>query len=193
VNKTVNIKLLVKRLIENDKNALDGLYHYYYPRLYYFIKGFLKVEDEVDDVIQDVFVKLWENRNNITSVETFNSWVFTVTKNEVISLFRSKIKKAEFETRIRETVIQTESFTDTMLEYNEIKGRVDQLIEQLPEKRRQIFKLSREQGLSQKEIANQLGISVKTVEDHMMHAIRFMRENLKSSDLITLLYLAIFF
>jgi RNA polymerase sigma-70 factor (ECF subfamily) len=63
----------------------------------------------------------------------------------------------------------------------------------LPEKRRQIFKLSREQGLSQKEIANQLGISVKTVEDHMMHAIRFMRENLKSSDLITLLYLAIFF
>jgi RNA polymerase sigma-70 factor (ECF subfamily) len=193
VNKTVNIKLLVKRLIENDKNALDGLYHYYYPRLYYFIKGFLKVEDEVDDVIQDVFVKLWENRNNITSVETFNSWVFTVTKNEVISLFRSKIKKAEFETRIRETVIQTEIFTDTMLEYNEIKGRVDQLIEQLPEKRRQIFKLSREQGLSQKEIANQLGISVKTVEDHMMHAIRFMRENLKSSDLITLLYLAIFF
>lgn len=193
MNKTVNIKLLVKQLIDGDKNALDKLYHFYYPRLFSFIKGFMKVDDDIDDVIQDVFIKLWENRNNITNIETFNSWIFTVTKNEVISLFRLKIKKAEFESRIREKAIQTESLTDNTLEYNEIKERVDRLIDQLPEKRRQIFRLSREQGLSQKEIANQLGISVKTVEDHMMHAIRFMRENLKSADLITLLYLAIFF
>lgn len=187
-----NLKTIVKRLAGDDKKALDELYNYYYPRLYAFAKKFLKVEDDINDILQDVFVKLWENRKNIKNVETFNAWIFTITKNTVISYFREKIKLTEFESRVREMATSEGYLTDTTAEYEDIKEKVGQLIEQLPEKRKQIFKLSREQGLSNKEIATEMGISVKTVEDHMMHAIRFLKNNLKTLDIITLLYLALF-
>jgi len=186
------IKELVKGLIGDDKKSLDGLYNFYYPRLYAFAKGFLKVEDDINDIIQEVFIKLWENRKKIKNIETFNAWIFTVTKNAVITYFRQKTKLAVFESRVREIAISGEYYLDSTVEYEDIKEKVDFFIEQLPEKRKQVFKLSRENGLTQKEIANQLGISVKTVEDHIMYAIRYLRENLKSIDIITLLYFAIF-
>jgi RNA polymerase sigma-70 factor (ECF subfamily) len=184
--------MMVKRLAGGDKTALDELYNYYYPRLYSFAKRFLKVEDDINDILQDVFIKLWENRKNIKNVETFNAWIFTITKNAVITYFRTKTKLVEFESRVREMAISEGYFTDTTIEYEEMKEKVGLFIELLPEKRRQIFKLSREQGLSNKEIAGQLGISVKTVEDHIMHSIRFLKNNLKTLDIITLLYLTLF-
>ena len=178
--------------MDGDKKAFDGLYNYYYPRLHSFIKSFLKTEDDIDDIVQDVFVRLWENRNKIKNVETFNAWIFTVTKNAVITLFRERIKQSSFESRIRELVVQNENYLDTSVEYNEIREKVEKIINQLPEKRKLIFKLSREQGFSNREIADHLGISVKTVEDHMLHSIRYLRKNLQTFELITLLYLAIF-
>jgi RNA polymerase sigma-70 factor (ECF subfamily) len=192
LNNPVNIKNLVKGLINGDKKAFDGLFNFYYPRLHSFIKKFLKTETDVDDIIQEVFIKLWENRTKINNVETFNSWIFTVTKNIIITLFREKVKQSGYESYVRNIVVQDVGFIDTTLEYNEIREKVEKIINRLPEKRKQIFKLSREQGLSNKEIAAQLEISVKTVEDHMMHSIRFLHKNLESLELITLLYLAIF-
>lgn len=189
---TNQLNILVKALINNNKTALDELYNYYYPRLYTFAKRFLKVEDDINDILQDVFIKIWENRKNIKNVETFNAYIFTITKNTVISYFREKIKVADFESRVREMATTEGYLTETAAEYEDLKEKVDQLIEQLPEKRKQIFKLSREQGLSNKEIAGEMGISVKTVEDHIMHAIRFLKNNLKTLDIITLLYLALF-
>ena len=183
---------MVKRLAGDDKTALDEFYNYYYPRLFTFAKKFLKVEDDINDILQEVFIKLWENRRNIKNVETFNAWIFTVTKNAVITYFREKTKLVEFESRVKAMATSEEYFADTALEYEDVKYKLEQIIEQLPEKRRLIFKLSREQGLSNKEIAGQLGISIKTVEDHMMHSIRFLKNNLKTFDIITLLYLTLF-
>ena len=192
MNEGVNIKSSVKRLADDEKKAFDELYFFYYPRLYAFAKRFLKVEDDLKDILQNVFVKLWENRKNIKNVETFNSWLFTITKNDIISYFREKTKLLAFENRVKEIAASKEYTFDDRVEYLDIKEKVDQLIEKLPERRKQIFKLSREQGLSHKEIAEQLGISPKTVEDHIMHAIRFLRRHLKTIDIVTLLYVSIF-
>ena len=186
------VQAWVKGLISDDKKALDMLYNFYYPKLYSFAKGFLKVEDDINDILQEVFIKIWENRKNIKNVETFNAYIFTITKNAVITYFREKTKLSSFESRVREMATSEGLFLNPSIEYEDIKEKVEQLIDHLPEKRKQIFKLSRENGLSHKEIATQLGISVKTVEDHIMHAIRFLREHLKTLDIITLLYMAIF-
>jgi len=187
-----NLNTIVKSLVSDNKKALDELYNYYYPRLYAFAKKFLKVEDDINDILQEVFIKIWENRKNIKNVETFNAYIFTITKNAVVSYFREKTKLIAFESRVREMATAEGYLTENTAEYKDIKEKVDQLIEQLPQKRQQIFKLSREQGLSNKEIASEMGISVKTVEDHIMHAIRFLKNNLKTLDIITLLYLALF-
>lgn len=192
MNNDFNIDHIVKRLAADEKKALDELYNFYYPRLYAFAKKFLKVEDEINDIIQDVFVKLWENRRKIKNYETYNALIFTITKNAIISYFREKIKQDSFHERVKEMATSNAVFMDDSVEYEDIREKVDLLIEQLPDKRKQVFKLSREQGLSNKEIAEQLNISIKTVENHTMHAIRFLRKHLKAIDIVTLLYLTIF-
>lgn len=184
---------IVKDLRNGDKQALDEIYKFFYPKLYVFAKSFLKVEDDVNDILQDVFVKLWLNREKIGKVETFNSYLFTIAKNAIVSYFREKSKDQKFEARVKEILVSAENEYNDELEYKDLKQNLESIIDQLPDKRKQIFKLSREEGLSNKEIAEKLDISVKTVEDHMRHALQFIRKHLKTIEIFTLLYVSLFF
>lgn len=191
MNSEESIYKLIKGLIDDDKKSFDDLYFYYYPKLYAFSKTFLKVEDDINDILQEVFIKTWDNRKKIKDVETFNAWIFTITKNSVVTYFREKIRQKDFESRVRKMAVGELVFNDS-LEYKDLKERVDQLVEQLPEKRKMVFKLSREKGLSNREIAKKLEISIKTVEDHMLYSLRFLRNNLKDFEVLTLLYISLF-
>ncbi len=184
---------IVKDLRKGDKQALDEIYKFFYPKLYVFAKSFLKVEDDINDILQDVFVKLWLSREKIGKVETFNSYLFTIAKNAIVSYFREKSKDQKFEARVKEILVSAENEYNDELEYRDLKQNLESIIDQLPDKRKQIFKLSREEGLSNKEIAEKLDISVKTVEDHMRHALRFIRKHLKTIEIFTLLYVSLFF
>jgi RNA polymerase sigma-70 factor (ECF subfamily) len=191
MNSEESIYKLIRGLIDDDKKSFDDLYFYYYPKLYAFSKTFLKVEDDINDILQEVFIKTWDNRKKIKDVETFNAWIFTITKNSVVTYFREKIRQKDFESRVRKMAVGELVFNDS-LEYKDLKERVDQLVEQLPEKRKMIFKLSREKGLSNREIAKKMEISIKTVEDHMLYSLRFLRNNLKDFEVLTLLYISLF-
>ncbi|RIH67076.1 RNA polymerase sigma-70 factor [Mariniphaga sediminis] len=191
MNSEESIYKMIRGLIDDDKKSFDDLYFYYYPKLYAFSKTFLKVEDDINDILQEVFIKTWDNRKKIKDVETFNAWIFTITKNSVVTYFREKIRQKDFESRVRKMAVGELVFNDS-LEYKDLKERVDQLVEQLPEKRKMIFKLSREKGLSNREIAKKLEISIKTVEDHMLYSLRFLRNNLKDFEVLTLLYISLF-
>jgi len=184
---------IVKDLRKGDKQALDEIYKFFYPKLYVFAKSFLKVEDDINDILQDVFVKLWLSREKIGKVETFNSYLFTIAKNAIVSYFREKSKDQKFEARVKKILVSAENEYNDELEYKDLKQNLESIIDQLPDKRKQIFKLSREEGLSNKEIAEKLDISVKTVEDHMRHALRFIRKHLKTIEIFTLLYVSLFF
>ena len=184
---------IVRGLVQGDKQALDEIYKFFYPKLYVFAKSFLKVEDDINDILQDVFVKLWLNREKIDKVETFNSYLFTIAKNAIVSYFREKSKDQKFETRIKEILVSRELKYNDELEYKDLKKNLETIVNQLPDKRKQIFLLSREEGLSNNEIAEKLGISVKTVEDHMRHALQFIRKRLKIIEIFTLLYVSLFF
>ncbi len=184
---------IVKDLRKGDKQALDEIYKFFYPKLYVFAKSFLKVEDDINDILQDVFVKLWLSREKIGKVETFNSYLFTIAKNAIVSYFREKSKDQKFEARVKEILVSAENEYNDELEYKDLKQNLESIIDQLPDKRKQIFKLSREEGLSNKEIAEKLDISVKTVEDHMRHALRFIRKHLKTIEIFTILYVSLFF
>ena len=187
-----NAEKIIQRLKKDDKSAVDELFGYYYPRLYHFSKSILKIETEIDDILQEVFVKIWLNRQKISSAETFNSYIFTITKNEVLNLIRSKLKDHTFKEELYLRSVAEEYQTQNHLEYNEIKIAIDRLVEDLPEKRKQVFILSRTEGLSNKEIALQLNISEKTIEDHITHAIKHIKSSLKDMGVISLLYFFLF-
>ncbi|NEW83887.1 MAG: RNA polymerase sigma-70 factor [Mariniphaga sp.] len=187
-----NIAEIIRRLKKDDKSAVDELFSYYYPRLYHFSKSILKIENDIDDILQEVFVKIWLNRQKIGNVETFHSYIFTITKNEVLNLIRSNMKDHTFKDELYLRSVAEEYQTQNQLEYDEIKSGIDHIVSSLTEKRQQVFLLSRTEGLSNKEIAQQLNISEKTVEDHITHAIKHIKSCLREMGMISLLYFYLF-
>lgn len=183
---------IIRRLKNDDKSAVDELFKYYYPRLYHFSRSILKIENQIDDILQEVFVKIWINRYKIGNAETFNSYIFTITKNEVLNLIRSNLKDQTFKDELFLRSVAEEYQTQNQLEFDEIKSCIDKIITSLPEKRKQVFVLSRTEGLSNKEISVKLEISIKTVEDHITHAIKHLKKSMTDMGIASLLYFYLF-
>ena len=188
----INTEKIIHRLKNDDKSAVDELFGYYYPRLYHFSKSILKIEDGIDDILQEVFVKIWLNRYKIGNPDTFNAWIFTITKNEVLNLIRNNLKDQTFKDELFLRSVAEEYQTQNLIEFEEIKAGIDKIVTSLPEKRQQVFILSRTEGFSNKEIAQQLNISEKTVEDHITHAIKYIKNSMKEMGIISLLYFYLF-
>ncbi len=183
---------IIKRLKKDDKSAIDELFGYYYPRLFHFSRSILKIENEVDDVLQEVFVKIWLNRQKIGNAETFNAYIFTITKNEVLNLIRKNLRDQNFRDQLFLRSVAEEYQQQSQLEFEEVKAGIDKIVANLPEKRQQVFLLSRTEGLSNKEIARQLNISEKTVEDHITHSVRKIKNAMKEMGILSILYFYLF-
>ena len=183
---------IIRRLKKDDKSAVDLLFGYYYPRLYHFSRLILKIETDIDDILQEVFVKIWLNRQRIGKAETFNAWIFTITKNEVLNLIREKLRDQTFRDELFLRAVAEEYHAPIPVEFDEIKAGIDKIVAALPEKRQQVFILSRTEGFSNKEIALQLNISEKTVEDHITHAIKQIKLSLKEMGILSSLYFYLF-
>lgn len=187
-----NLNKVLHNLANDDKNALEDLFNYYYPRLYQFSKSFLKLEDGIEDILQEVFVKIWKNRTNIRSSETFSPYIFTMTRNLLLNELRRRLSNQKTKEKILKLSVLDEYHSFDKLEYGELKETVDQIVNNLPEKQREVFLLSRYEGLSHKEIAERLDISTKTVEYHISQSINTIKNKLEQLGLISLLYFYLF-
>jgi len=184
---------LANRLKSNDKEAINLLYNQYSKRLYQFIYRYLKTEADTLDLIQEVFIKLWSNRSGLQNDSNLESYLFTIAKNSIISTFRKKISEKDYFDYIKHRAVNTNSLaTEKQVDFDLLSDEIDKLIDQLPKQRQLIFKLSKEKGYSNKMIAEQLKISIKTVEDHITKARKFIRENLQEYGLLALLFLELF-
>jgi len=190
--KTDKQKQILTDLRANDKNAINELYESYSRRLYNFAFSYLKTEEDTLDVIQNVFINLWEKRESIKSDTNLEAYIFTIAKNGIISLFRKKISEKKYLEHLQKTAIVAEDNLDDKYDYDLLNDRIRKLIDELPEQRRRVFLMSKEDGLGNKEIASELNISVKTVEDHKAKAKKFIREKLANSGFITALFLELF-
>ena len=184
----VNMNSVIYSLVNNDKKALDKLFTYYYPRLYHFSKSYLKSEDGIEDILQEVFIKIWKNRANIRSSATFTPYVYTITRNLLLNELRRLRNKQKLKDNIYKSSVLEEHRSYSIIEYLELEKAVGQLINKLPEKQRNVFSLSRRKGLSNKDISQELEISKKTVEYHISHSIRVIKSELYKLGLMTLLH-----
>lgn len=184
----INLNTTLKRLASDDKKALEELFNYFYPRLYQFSKSFLKLEEGIDDILQEVFVKVWNNRSNIRATETFNSFIFTITRNLLLNELRTRLNSQKMKEKIQKLSVFDDYNTIENLDYEELKETVDQIVSKLPKKQREVFLLSRYEGLSHKEISEKLNISTKTVEYHISQSINTIKSKLSQIGLTALLY-----
>ena len=187
-----DLEIVLQKLAGNDKKALEELFNYYYPRLYNFSKSFLKLEEGIDDILQDVFIKIWNNRTTIHNSATFNPFIFTITRNLLLNELRKRLNNQKLKDKVQKLAVAEEFNTFEKIEYSELREIVDEIIQKLPDKQKQVFILSRNQGLSYKEISEKLNISVKTVEYHIAQSTSSIKSKLKQLGVISLLYFYLF-
>lgn len=188
----LDINRVVLELKKGDENALDELFQFYYPKLFSFARTFIKNSPAIDDVLQEVFIRIWNNRASINSASTFNALIYTITKNLLLNELRAMVSDEKMRGELKFQAVATEFATQQKVEFNEVKTQVEKVIAELPEKQEQIFRMSREEGLSYKEIAEKLQISVKTVEYHMSQALKVIKSRLKELGLYAMLYCYLF-
>lgn len=184
---------LLTRLKNGDMLAFDQVYERYCHKLFSFVSKIVKDEAEAEDIVQEVFVKIWESREKLGDYKLLNSYIFTIAYNSSVSIIRRRIVDKKYIEHLKNSsIIHSAPETVTEFEFNELNKHTQKLIDGLPERQKQIFLLHREKGLSYAEIAVQLGISKNTVEVHMVRALKYLRENIDNSLLVNVLFVCLF-
>lgn len=184
---------LVEKLRNGDVPAFDLAYEKYASNLYAFSFKYLKSKVESEELVQSVFLKVWENQKNLKREASFKSYLFTIAYNEICNLFRQRCYLRKFidETMVTKTDSSVE--TEEQIDYQFLLGQIDQIIYNLPEKLRIVFHKSRQEGKSTKEIAAELGLTSGTVDNYISEALKIIRNNLIEKHFSVVLYFALFF
>lgn len=172
-------KELIIRLIEGDAEAFEKIYYNYVKRVYFFAIRYLKDESETEEIVQEVFTKIWESRLNIDPDMSFSGYILTITRNTIFNDNRKKINHQAYCTYIINYLQKNKQNLEDEIIYKDLMEILNEAIDRLPQKRQEIFKLSRMQGLPYKEIAKKLLISEKTIETHMRLALRDIKLTMK--------------
>ena len=183
---------LVEKLRKGDVNAFDQVYLKYAGKLYAFSFKYLKTKDEAEELVQSVFLKVWENQRTLKSDTSFKSFLFSIAYHEICNLFRQRSYLRKFmESSLisnREASVEAEEQIDAQF----ISEHLDRIIAKLPEKQRIIFKKSRQEGKPSREIAADMGLTAGTVDNYLSESLRFIRNQLKDKDFVLLLFVWLF-
>jgi len=186
-------KDLLLRISNNDELAFMSFFDLYHKRIFNFIFKFLKDITESEDLTQIIFIKIWEKRALMSTINSVDGFIFTVAHRIVIDYFRSKNtkhkKNIQFDHPNDEQISTLSS--DDLMKRHEFELIYNKAIDLLPKKRKEVFVLSKHEGLSNKEIAKRLNISVKTVENQMTSALFSLKNYLKQFDFISLIFFII--
>lgn len=167
---------LLQLLIKDDKQAFTALYHRYWKLLYAMAFKRLKDNQLAEDVIHDVLLSVWKNRLQL-QIDTLQNYLVSATKYAVMGVIRKKLRQQQHENL--PNVVSYESRTENALYYKQLFDFAMREMEMLPEKCKLVFKYSRQAGLSNREIAETLQISQKTVENQINKALHHLRFSMK--------------
>lgn len=181
-------ELLVKELIAGNENAFRALFDKYYNAIYAYSRSMLKSSEFAEEIVQDVFLRVWLHRDRINSEFSFKSYIFTIARNLTFNFLR----KAVHDKKLKEEIFyKSQPFYNPtekkILEADYEKIR-KQAIAQLPPKRKRIFEMSRNEGKSYEEISKELGIAVSTVKTQMSRALESIKNFLQKNMDTTLLF-----
>ncbi|HCC52396.1 MAG TPA: RNA polymerase sigma-70 factor [Porphyromonadaceae bacterium] len=179
---------LIQALKQGSHKAFDRIYQMYSKRLYAYSLQFTKSPEEAEDIVQDVFVKIWTNRDHIRQNETLRSLLFIMAKHHLINAYRSRLNHPVYEEYVKYTETLSADDAHYNLEYNEFAQYVRSTIRTLPPTQQKVIVLSRMQQLSNKEIAEKLSLSKQTVKNQLSLGLKSLKDKLgEVSFILTLL------
>ena len=172
-------KQLIERFIEGDETAFELLFRFYYRGLVIFVAQIITDRDEAEEIVQDFFVKLWIDRNSIKNTESLKNYFFVSVRNRAFNYLKKEQIREKTLNQLKEMVENDALFQPDLFVASELQQEILKAMEKLPVRTREIFMLNRFKGLSNDEIAHQLGLSKRTVETQISNALRILREELK--------------
>lgn len=191
LNENISDEELVEKLRKGDLEAFDAVFEKYGNRLFGFALKYLKSKEETEGLVQDVFLKVWENRKKLKKDSSFKSYLFTIAYHNICKFFRKKQLQGKLKEEIGLT-FEVSVDTEEQIDYDFALEQLEQLIEQLPPKQKTIFLKSRKEGKSTREIAEEMQLSPGTVDNHISAALKFLRKHVSGSNLAVLLLLSVF-
>jgi len=175
-------KEIVEQFILGNEMAFELIFHRTKGKLKGFLLKVLPKSEDEESILQEIYLKFWSTRKLIQPDKNFEAYLFTIARNLVIDVMRKRLQKQKYleELYLQLAEGQKNSLdTNAAVEYSELEKKLFGLIDKLPEKRREIFVLSRIDGLTYKEIAGKLNISENTVDSQMRKALAFLNTEIK--------------
>lgn len=174
---------LLSGMQQKNQDVFAGLYNHYFPRLVMIAEKYVKDLHIAKEIVQDVFMKFWESPPELLHAAAFRSYLYrTVINNAINHLHRQKTIERH---HLKISQQLTDEYIDTLHEEQELKMWLYAEIERLPEQCRKVFKMSRLEGLKYREIALEIGIAEKTVENHIVHALKLLRSRIYKSEQVS--------
>lgn len=155
--------------------------------------SYLKNEADAEEVVQEVFLRIWTNRDSLKSETSFQAYLFTIAYNAMKKMFNAKAKSNQFKLELVDELDDEAGVVDYENNYQLVVSRLDQFIEQMPERRRLIFVQRKREGRSVRQIAENLNISVKTVENQITEAMKYLKKRFEGELPGGLIYFSLYF
>lgn len=178
--RSYNLKELLHLASQGDATAFKTLYEMHRDRVFYTALRMLQSRSQAQDALQEVFIKVWVNREKLMEIESFDAWILTIVRNLIYDKLREQSGRQLTLSPYLEEVMEAyseQAFSET--EFRELVALVEKAKQRLSPQQQKVFELSRLQGLKHKEIAAEMGISVETVKKYIMDALKSVQEFLK--------------
>ena len=188
INLRYNEDQLILQIAEGNENAFRQFFNHYYNRIFSVAFAFTKSAELAEEMVQDVFLKIWLKREGLPQVKKIEAYLFITARNHLYNELRKKIHDVTFVECVGEYFTESALSPENQLLYKDSLRLVNTAVEKLPLQQRAVFELSRNEGLNHDKIAQQLGISKLTVKSHLTKALQFIRQYLlRHSDTFLLL------
>lgn len=176
------------KIRNSEKAAFQELFERYAPRIYQFSVSYLKSSPDAEELVQEVFLKIWEKRDTLDQSKNIKAYIFKIAVNSIYDYIRRKNIENSFSDFAQANFERTTEHTWHSIIFDEMTTKLTRLKARLPEQQRNIFNLSKEEGLTNDEIAEKLNLSKRTVENHLYRAVSFLKEHFKDDSLVALLF-----
>lgn len=180
---------LILRLQKGNSEAFTELYGIYVKRLYAFSLRIVKSPELAEDAVHDVFVKIWENRHKIDPDRSFQSYLFTVARNHLFNIIKRSHLESGYREKIMKSAEPSQNHVEEVYQYRESSSNLQQAITHLPDRRKLIFELCHNEGLTYKQVAEKLGITDSTVNSQMVKALKSIKDFLLLKGTMLLFFL----
>lgn len=169
-------KETILALKDGDHAAFERIFLFYFNKVRYFINGFVKSDADAEELAQDVFVKIWTNRDGIDPSRNFNTYIYVIARNATMNFLRGKYVRESFVADQMKADGDGSASGEDLIMALEMDLLVDMALLKMPAQRKAVYEMNRKEGLSNDEIAQRLNISKKTVENQMSLALKELRE-----------------